>query len=84
MAPLQGRNSPWAGATHTEGGFNVYNTNMSDDTLYPMHHYSPVLDIESGKPLDSALTEQGYLINSGSSWMFVVKFGEGGLKPTVY
>jgi acyl-homoserine-lactone acylase len=73
-----GSRFPWAGAKHTEGGFNVFSSAKSDATLYPIHQYTPILDVDSGKPLASGLTDQGYHINYGSSWMFVVNFTDDG------
>lgn len=73
-----GEKFPWAGAKNQEGGFNVFASATSDDTLYPIHQYSPVLDVETGKPLASGLSTSGYHINYGSSWVFVVNFTDSG------
>jgi len=73
-----GINFPWAGSMHHEGGFNVFSSAKSDDTLYPIHQYTPVIDVETGSPLSSGLTTDGYHINYGSSWMFVVNFTDNG------
>ncbi len=73
-----GNKFPWAGAKHQEGGFNVFGSAFLDDTLYPIHQYNAVMDIETGKPLASGLTEEGYHLNYGSSWMFVVNFTDNG------
>jgi acyl-homoserine-lactone acylase len=73
-----GTKFPWAGSTHTEGGFNVYGSAKSDDTMYKIHQYTPVTDTETGKALSSGLTTEGYHLNYGSSWMFVVNFTDDG------
>jgi len=73
-----GTKFPWAGSKHTEGGFNVFSSAKSDDTLYPIHQYTRVLDVDTGAPLRSGLTTDGYHINYGSSWMFVVNFTDDG------
>ncbi|WDE14466.1 penicillin acylase family protein [Thalassomonas haliotis] len=77
-ANASGQRFPWAGSTHAEGGFNVFSPREADDTLYPIHQYPQILDTESGQPLASGLSEQGYHINYGSSWMFVVSFTDAG------
>ncbi len=69
---------PWAGSKHQEGGFNVFSSATKDNTLFPIHHYNSSLDVETGQALASGLTQQGYHINYGSSWMFVVSFTEHG------
>jgi acyl-homoserine-lactone acylase len=69
---------PWAGSKHQEGGFNVFSSSKADDTLYPIHQYSPVMDVETASSLRSGLTTDGYHINYGSSWMFVVNFTDDG------
>ncbi|MGV2871706.1 acylase [Colwellia sp. E150_009] len=69
---------PWAGGNHREGGFNIFSSAKTDDTLFPIHQYPPVLDVETAMPLSSGLTTQGYHLNYGSSWMFVVNFTDNG------
>lgn len=69
---------PWAGGTHQEGGFNIFSSAKSDDTMYPIHQYTAVKDVETDKELQSGLTTDGYHINYGSSWMFVVNFTDNG------
>jgi acyl-homoserine-lactone acylase len=73
-----GERFPWAGAKHQEGGFNIFASAKSDDTLYPIHQYTPVNDVETGTELLSGLTTNGYHLNYGSSWMFVVNFTDNG------
>lgn len=73
-----GTKFPWAGGMHQEGGFNIFSSAKSDDTLYPIHQYTPILDVETGIPLGSDLTTEGYPLNYGSSWMFVVNFTDNG------
>jgi acyl-homoserine-lactone acylase len=73
-----GTKFPWAGSMHHEGGFNVFSSAKADDTLFPIHQYTPVIDVESAEPLSSGLTTEGYHINYGSSWMFVVNFTDNG------
>jgi len=69
---------PWAGSKNQEGGFNVFGSAKSDDTLYNIHQYAPVMDVETGNALSSGLTTDGYHINYGSSWIFVVNFTDNG------
>jgi acyl-homoserine-lactone acylase len=73
-----GMKFPWAGSKGTEGGFNVFSSAKSDDTLYSIHQYTPVKDVETNRDLRSGLTQEGYHINYGSSWMFVVGFTDEG------
>lgn len=73
-----GERFPWAGAKHQEGGFNIYASAKSDDTLYPIHQYTPVNDVDTATALKSGLTTDGYHLNYGSSWMFVVNFTDNG------
>ena len=73
-----GTKFPWAGSKHQEGGFNIFSSATSDDTLFPIHQYTPVLDVETATPLRSGLTTDGYHLNYGSSWMFVVNFTDDG------
>lgn len=62
---------PWAGANNIEGGFNVFRSQGKDDgTILPRHIY-PSLP-------GSQLSNQGYHITSGSSWMFVMRFTDDG------
>ena len=77
-ADASGLRFPWGGSTHAEGGFNVFSPEESDDTLYPIHMYPRIVDVETGQVLESGLSEQGYHINYGSSWMFVVSFTDSG------
>ncbi|SET31506.1 penicillin acylase family protein [Thalassotalea agarivorans] len=76
----QGVKFPWAGAKNQEGGFNVFADARLDDTLYPIHQYPAAIDITRGAPARSGLTTEGYHINYGSSWMFVVGFTDEGPK----
>jgi acyl-homoserine-lactone acylase len=73
-----GERFSWAGSKHQEGGFNVFSSAKSDNTLYPIHQYTAVTDVETAKELKSGLTTDGYHINYGSSWMFVVNFTDNG------
>lgn len=73
-----GTKFPWAGSKHQEGGFNVFSSAKSDSTMYSIHQYTPVTDVETGANLKSGLTTEGYHINYGSSWMFVVNFTDNG------
>jgi len=73
-----GERFPWAGSKHQEGGFNVFSSVKSDQTLYPIHQYTPVVDVETAEELRSGLTTDGYHLNYGSSWMFVVNFTDNG------
>jgi acyl-homoserine-lactone acylase len=73
-----GERFPWAGSKNQEGGFNVFGSAKSDDTLYPIHQYTPVNDVEMATELKSGLSMDGYHLNYGSSWMFVVNFTDNG------
>ncbi|MGI2257933.1 acylase [Shewanella sp. GXUN23E] len=74
-----GQKLPWPGSHHVEGGFNVFSTRLTgDDTLMPQHSYPSVTDVVTGKALASGLTEQGYQVRYGSSWMYVVSFTDTG------
>lgn len=73
-----GTKFPWAGSKHQEGGFNIFSSAKSDYTMFPIHQYTPVLDVETATPLRSGLTTDGYHLNYGSSWMFVVNFTDNG------
>ncbi|MCL1092853.1 acylase [Shewanella kaireitica] len=74
-----GTQLPWPGTHNAEGGFNVFSTRLSgDDTLVPQHSYAAVMDAVTGKPLASGLSEQGYGIRYGSSWMMAVSFTDQG------
>ncbi|MCK8044466.1 acylase [Shewanella sp. 1CM18E] len=74
-----GNKQPWPGTHNAEGGFNVFSTSLSgDDTLVPQHSYAAVMDAVTGKPLASGLSEQGYAIRYGSSWMMAVSFTDDG------
>ena len=66
---------------HVEGGFNVFRydrSNLTRSTLIPYTDYAVLNDAVTGKPLASNLTPQGYPVNYGSSWMFVMNFTENG------
>ncbi|MCC5856063.1 MAG: acylase [Idiomarina sp.] len=66
-----GNRLPWGGANNIEGGFNVFRSQGADDgTLLPRHRYATLPG--------SQLSEQGYHITSGSSWMFVMRFTDEG------
>lgn len=66
-----GMRLPWGGANNIEGGFNVFaSQGAQDGTLLPRYRY-PSLP-------GSQMSEHGYHITSGSSWMFVMRFTENG------
>lgn len=70
---------PWPGAAHRVGGFNVFSTsNNMDSTSFSPNIEPPIIDIVSGRPTYSGLSQRGFDINFGSSWMMVVEFTEGG------
>ncbi len=76
-----GEQLPWAGPMHVEGGFNVFRfdrSNLTRSTLIPYADYQTLPDAITGKPLASNLSSQGYPVNYGSSWMFVMNFTEDG------
>ncbi|MFU8783677.1 acylase [Aliidiomarina sp.] len=66
-----GNRLPWGGANNIEGGFNVFRSQGAEDgTLLPRHRYPSLPGTQ--------LSEEGYHITSGSSWMFVMEFTEDG------
>ncbi|RUO36722.1 acylase [Aliidiomarina shirensis] len=66
-----GNRLPWGGANNVEGGFNVFRSQGAEDgTLLPRHRYPSLPGTQ--------LSEEGYHITSGSSWMFVMEFTEDG------
>jgi acyl-homoserine-lactone acylase len=66
-----GNRLPWGGANNIEGGFNVFRSQGPEDgTLLPRHRYPSLRGTQ--------LSEEGYHITSGSSWMFVMEFTEDG------
>ncbi|XOV78956.1 MAG: penicillin acylase family protein [Aestuariibacter sp.] len=71
---------PWSGANNREGGFNVfaYNTSGSDGTLLPQHSYTREKDVVTGANMSSGLTDAGYHVRYGSSWMMVMQFTDDG------
>ncbi|MDE3272393.1 acylase [Pseudoalteromonas sp. G4] len=70
---------PWAGAKHVEGGFNIFSSAESDDTLYAIHQYPRAKSVTTDSTLASGLANDvGYHVNYGSSWMFVVNFKDDG------
>ncbi|MCJ8271553.1 MAG: penicillin acylase family protein, partial [Psychrosphaera sp.] len=69
----------WAGGTSAEGGFNVFsNYNKDNETLLPKHNYPTLIDTITGNPMRSDLTAQGYQVQRGSSWMYVLNFTDEG------
>ncbi len=75
-----GTKFPWAGSMSRIGGFNVFSSASSDSTLYPIHQYPRVTDVETGRTLSSGLSTEGYHLNYGSSWMYIVNFTDDGPK----
>lgn len=76
---LGGPRLPWAGSTSTEGGFNVFSNYLGDDeTLLSKHRYPELTDVLTGEALYSGLTAEGYQVQRGSSWMFVLNFTDEG------
>ncbi len=75
-----GNKLPWAGGHDVEGAFNSFDTNSNglDMTLYSKHRYPPAIDAVSGGQLPSALSDEGYHVRYGSSWMMVVGFEDDG------
>lgn len=64
---------PWAGSHNVEGGFNVFRTETGNNgTLLPRHTYANL------PGTNMSAEGQGYHINYGSSWMFVMNFTEEG------
>jgi acyl-homoserine-lactone acylase len=90
VAGIAGAHYPWAGSTHREGGFNVYSTGFGgDDSLLPRFPldlntgtldatYDAGTDVATGGSMRSGLSEQGYRITNGGSWMMVMQFTEAG------
>lgn len=75
-----GKKFPWAGSMGQVGGFNIFSSASSDHTLYPIHQYPRVQDVETGRNLSSGLSTEGYHINYGASWVFAVNFTDDGPK----
>lgn len=76
-----GHKIAWPGSDSLEGGFNVFSTrteSTDDGTLIPQHSYETVKDVVTGEPLKSGLSEEGYHIWAGSSWIMVVGFSDDG------
>ncbi|MDH5232238.1 MAG: penicillin acylase family protein [Gammaproteobacteria bacterium] len=74
-----GERIAWPGGHHAEGGFNVFSHSLHGDlSLFPQYNYSPVLDVLNNQPLRSGLTNAGYQVRFGSSWMMVVGFNKHG------
>lgn len=71
---------PWGGANNREGGFNVFafNTSGSDGTLLPQHSYTRATDVVTGGNMASGLSDAGYHVRYGSSWMMVMQFTDDG------
>ncbi|TNH44383.1 acylase [Photorhabdus luminescens] len=68
----------WPGLFGEEGGFNMIAPWDGDETLFPKHHYTVGNDVVTGEPLESELTDQGYHIRYGSSWIMLVAFDQQG------
>lgn len=64
----------WPGLFEEEGGFNMIAAWTWDRTLQPRHYYGAVFDHESEEELESGLTESGYHIRFGSSWIMAVEY----------
>ena len=72
---------PWPGANSHEGGFNVFSYNYDagrDNTLLPHHSYDRLEKFVGGGNFPSGLTNEGYHVRYGSSWMMVVQFTDEG------
>ena len=67
-----GNRLPWGGAHDIEGGFNVFNTVTRNDGTELARHVYPTIDATT------TLTEEGYHVTYGSSWMMIVNFTEQG------
>ena len=67
-----GNKLPWSGAHDIEGGFNVFNTVTRNDGTELARHVYPTIDATT------TLTEEGYHVTYGSSWMMIVNFTEQG------
>nr|WP_325034832.1 penicillin acylase family protein [Pseudoalteromonas sp. T1lg76] len=76
-----GEKLPWAGPMHVEGGFNVFRFDrraLSNSTVIPYKIFDRLPDAITGQPLASGLSADGYPVNYGSSWMFVMNFTDNG------
>lgn len=71
---------PWSGSNNREGGFNVFSYNISgnDGTLLPHHSYTRQTDVVTGRNMSSGLSDAGYHVRYGSSWMMVMQFTDDG------
>ncbi|WP_404342867.1 penicillin acylase family protein [Pseudoalteromonas mariniglutinosa] len=76
-----GEKLAWSGPMSVEGGFNVFRfdrRNSRQSSLIPYVDYQPLNDAITGQALPSNLSADGYPINYGSSWMFVMNFTDEG------
>ena len=76
----ESRRISWPGTHNWVGGFNVFAVeNESDfDTVLPLTFYPGVKNLKSGETLDTGLSDQGYQIGFGSSWMMLVSYSDKG------
>lgn len=73
-----GQRLPWGGSNSPEGGFNIFAPGVDADTLFPIHSYPPVEDVNTGRPIRSGLSSEGYQVQFGGTWMYVVSFTDQG------
>ncbi|MBE0362177.1 acyl-homoserine-lactone acylase [Pseudoalteromonas ulvae UL12] len=73
-----GNKISWPGALEAEGGFNLVSVWSWDNTYFKNHHHNYLLDTLSEEYFDSGLTDQGYHIRYGSSFMMAVELNKSG------
>ncbi|QZO13093.1 penicillin acylase family protein [Pseudoalteromonas piscicida] len=76
-----GKRFAWQGNMNVEGGLNVFATqNRLDQTTFAPIATPSVMTPYNDRPLWSGLSQRGYELHFGSSWMMVVDFDESGVK----
>ncbi|NUZ11437.1 penicillin acylase family protein [Pseudoalteromonas sp. McH1-7] len=76
-----GQRFAWQGNMNVEGGLNVFATqNRLDQTIFAPVATPSVTTPYNNRPLWSGLSQRGYELHFGSSWMMVVDFEQTGVK----
>nr|KJZ11178.1 aculeacin A acylase [Pseudoalteromonas rubra] len=76
-APLKAITN-WPGLFEEEGGFNMISSLNWNSSVFPQYQHPVVYDSVTREPLASGLTERGYHIRFGPSWLMVVGFSDQG------
>jgi acyl-homoserine-lactone acylase len=69
---------PIHGATNLDGAFNIVDYNDNDNTLLASTKRGPVVKDATGADDPTGLTEDGYIVNRGSSFMMALEFTKDG------